>query len=63
MPCYRLFYRSAETGRFSDSEVLGECADDRMALMMLADHMRGVDTELWERDRLVAILKAVAQAA
>jgi hypothetical protein len=62
MPCYRLFFRSAETGRFTDSEVLGECGDDRAALMMLADHMRGVDVELWERDRLVAILKATRAA-
>lgn len=62
MPCYRLFFRSAETGRFTDSEVLAECPDDRAALMMLADHMRGVDVELWERDRLVAILKATRAA-
>lgn len=63
MPCYRLFYRSAEGERFTASEVLGECADDRAALLMLADHVRGGDVELWERDRLVAIVKAVVKAA
>ncbi|MDO6416900.1 hypothetical protein Q4F19_21125 [Sphingomonas sp. BIUV-7] len=63
MPCYRLFHRSAQTGRIVDSEVLGDCADDREALMRLADHMRGLETELWERGRLVAILKSAAQAA
>jgi hypothetical protein len=63
MPCYRLFYRSPETSRFTESEVLGECADDREALIRLADHMRGKEIELWERDRLVAILKSVANAA
>ncbi|PZU09582.1 hypothetical protein [Sphingomonas sp.] len=63
MPCYRLFYRDAASGRIIDSHVLGECGEDRDALMMLADHMRDGDVELWERDRLVAILKSTARAA
>lgn len=63
MPCYRLFYRDPASGRFVGSDVLGECADDRAALMQLADHVNGREVELWDRDRLVAILKSVPRAA
>jgi hypothetical protein len=63
MPCYRLFYRHPDTGHFVDSEILGECDDDRAALMQLADHVRDGEVELWERDRLVAIVKSTRKAA
>lgn len=64
MPCYRLFFRNARTGHFIDSETLSQCVDDRDALHRLADHMpREGEIELWDRDRLVAILKSVARAA
>jgi len=64
MPCYRLFFRNARLGHLIDRETLNTCANDRDALQRLADYVpEDGEVELWDRNRLVAILKSVAKAA
>ena len=63
MPCYRLFFREPASGRFVASKVLDDCADDAEALIRLAGELNGHDVELWERARLLAVLRAPALTA
>jgi hypothetical protein len=62
MPYYRIYTVGAD-GHFAGPAQVIECTDDEEAAQKARQFVDGHDIEVWEKDRLVALLRSEPDAS